>query len=163
MADDGRADIVERLRQTSREAQALRSVISRVPDELVWQRPGDSPSIAELLWLIHLADEFRFSPAIDAIARGDEPRIEHVNPAILLGTDPAAEGSIDDILRQVADSRDKLLQKLESVPAGQWAAPAVLIGHGEQTCEDFALSIAEHDAGILKEIGYRLFESNLGG
>ena len=158
---DSRNAALQKLRQTAREAEALASSLKRVPDELIWQRPGEIPSIAELLWLIHLADEFRFRPVTDAIIDGHEPRVEHVNALVLLGTDPAPDDNIIGILDQVIESREKLLDRLEQIPAVAWTVGSVVEEGVEVTCATFAGDIARHDAEILREIGQRLFESKM--
>jgi len=153
---------LQKLRQTAREAEALASSLEHVPDELIWQRPGESPSIAELLWLIHLADEFRFRPVADSIIHGYEPRVEHVNAPVLLGTDPAPDDDLAGILDQVIESREKLLDRLEQIPAGAWSVGSVVEVGVEVTCARFAEDIARHDVEILREIGQRLMESSMG-
>lgn len=159
---DSRDVALQKLRQTALEAEQLRSALSRVPDELIWQRPGDNPSIAELLWFIHLADEFRFRPVADSIIHGYEPRIEHVNAAVLLRTDPAPENDLQAILDQVIVSREKLLDRLEQIPESAWTVESVFEEGVEVTCAMFAADLAHHDGEIFREIGQRLFESNLG-
>jgi len=158
---DSRDAALQKLKQTASEAGALASSLERVPDELIWQRPGGSPSIAELLWFIHLADEFRFRPVADAILHGDEPRVEHVNAAVLLGTDPAPDDNLQGILDRIVESRERLLDKLEQIPERAWTVGSVVEEGVEVTVGMFAEDIAAHDAEILREIGQRLFESNL--
>ena len=158
---DARNAALQKLRQTAIEAEALSSSLSHVPDELIWHRPGESPSIAELLWFIHLADEFRFRPVADAMVNGVEPRVEHVNIPVLLSTDPAPDDDLRGILDQVVESRRKLIDRLEQVHARArpvWSVVDVCV---EVTCATFAEDIARHDAEVLREIGHRLFESNL--
>jgi hypothetical protein len=156
-----RASVVEKLRQAIREAEALKKRIGDVPESLIWDRPGDNPSVAELLWLIHLADEFRFRPVVDAILRGTEPRLQHVNTNVLLGTDPVEDENIDTILDQVAESRSKLIDLLEQVPDSSWEAPSVFVDGIESTCSRFAADITIHDTEIFRAIGLRLHGSNL--
>ena len=145
------------------EAEALSKTIAQVPDELVWMRPAEDPSVAELLWLIHLADEFRFRPVVDAIGRSAFPLLEHVNALVLLETDPAPDSDIGDILDQVASSRRKLVDRLESLPAGSWDGDVLEIEGRRSTLFDLANGIATHDQEILREIGYRLLGSDLSG
>lgn len=159
---DSRNAALQKLRQTVREAEMLASSLESVPEELIWQRPGGSPSIAELLWFIHLADEFRFRPVADAILHGDEPRVEHVNAPVLLGTDPAPDENLQGILDQIIESREKLLDRLEQISERAWTVGSVVEEGVEVTVAMFTEDIAAHDAEILREIGQRLFESDLG-
>lgn len=156
-----RLSLLDRLRQTAREAESLRTTISQVPDELIWKRPIDTPSIAELIWLIYLADHFRFRPIVDAIIRGHRPRMEHVNANVLLGTDPAPEDDIDTILQQLVECREKLVERLEEVPEDNWITPSLIIDRTAVTCGQFAEDITHHDAEIWREIGHRLHASDL--
>jgi hypothetical protein len=159
---DGRTASFERLKQLILETEALASPLSQVPDELIWQRPGEQPSIAELLWFIHLSDEFRFIPVVDAVVHGDEPRLEHINVPVLLSTDPAPEGDLKGILDQIIKSREKLIDQLEQVPESRWAGSLVIEEGIEVDCTVLSEDIARHDAEILKEIGSRLLASNRG-
>ena len=87
--------------------------------------------------------------------------MEHVNALVLLGTDPAPDDDLPGILDQVIESREKLLQRFEQIPAGAWTVGSVVEEGVEVTCATFAEDITRHDAEILREIGHRLFESKL--
>lgn len=156
-----RSNVVEKLRQTIREAEALTTAIGEVPEPLIWDRPGDKPSVAELLWLIHLADEYRFRPVVDAIIRRSEPRLQHVNTNVLLETDPVPEDEIEAILDQLVVSRTKLIDLFERIPDDQWMAPSVFIDGIESTCGRFAADITHHDTEVFRAIGLRLHGSDL--
>ena len=160
-ADTGRESVLDRLRQTALEADALSKTFDVVPDELTWQRPGDSPSVAELLWLIHLADQYRFTPVAKVAARGEHPRLEHVHAAVLLGTDPCPEDDVSVILSQVQSSRKQLIEALEELSHGDWDETTVIVDGGTMDWRAFVEQIVAHDEEVFRAIGHRLFESRL--
>lgn len=84
----------------------------------------------------------------------------HINANVLLGTDPVPEDGVDTILKQVIESREVLVERLEQLPDAAWNSPAVIVDRIAVSCGQFAEDITHHDSEILREIGHRFHASD---
>ena len=144
------------------EVDALRGVIDRVPQSVLEGRPLDGDrSIKELFGLLAARDEKVYLPFLEHVmAEGGRSSLDPVPESELLAVAEWNRQPIDDILERLQRARGALLQVLHEMPVRAWGRRGY---YGEERLDVFQLthSITQHDADLLRAVGYRLHESNL--
>lgn len=138
-------ELLDQLQYTSDEVGALRSVISRVPEELLSLKPEDNHSIKAILGHITLRDREManvLSSGIDQ-PQTDEPKVwEEVPTDELLSELQINRKAFVDDLRVIADRADDEVLAL---------------------LDERLKRIVEQDVDAFREVAMRLHSAGIGG
>ncbi len=144
--------LLGQLAHLAEEAEAVQAVIDRVPLPVQEGRPAPNDlSIKELYGLLALADEAVFLPQFQQQAQGEAPPQPSPDEAALAQQEDWHALDIHAILGRVQQARGRLIAFLEALPPEAWHRGVLALAH----------QVTQHDADVLRRIGYRLHESRL--
>lgn len=156
-----RKALIDQLAYLVDEVEALKPVVDRVPVPVQEARPlVNDLSIKETYGLIAVLDEQVYLPCLQAMMEDEAPVFDAIDEKALAHQGAWNEASMDTILKKVEQARHHLLAFLHALAPEQWAQA----GHFEEQQRDvYALAhyITQHDADLLRSVGYRLHESHL--
>jgi hypothetical protein len=156
-----RERLLDQLAYLMDEVEALKAIIHRVPEPVQTAHPLDKePSLKETYGLIASLDARVYLPRLQAIIAEDEPSFSPVDERVLIEQDDWNAKSIDAILAQVQDARQSLVEWLQALPPDDWSRTG-LFGGEPHDVYAVAHHLTQHDADLLRTIGYRLHETNL--
>lgn len=143
------------------EVEALKGIIHRVPEPVQMARPLDKePSLKEIYGLIAALDAEVYLPRLQAMIAEDEPAFAPVDEDDLITQADWNAKAIDPILKQVQVARRALVDWLGAVPPADWHRTG-LFDEARYDIYAVAHQITQHDADLLRTVGYRLHETNL--
>jgi hypothetical protein len=142
------------------ELHAQEAILSFVPAEL-WSAgsPTGEHSLLELYGLLVGLGERSYPGLIDAWSGGDETVALSVDEYDLQDAESWNEADPVDLIRRAASAREDVVARLEAVE--DWAAKRTIDGHAVNLA-DVAYRITQEDATILRLIGERLHDADLG-
>lgn len=159
---DSRADLrdalLDQLAYLVDEVEALRLVIDRIPEPLqAICPPGEAFSIKETYGLLAALDEEVHLPRFERMIAEADPAFDAVDEATLAAQDAWNDYPFDAILDQVRQARHCLVVFLRGLPPEAWTRTAHL---GGERFDVYGLAhhITQHDADLLRSVGYRLWE-----
>ena len=156
-----REALLEQLAHLIDEVEALKGVVELVPDALLEARPpGQTLSIKETYGLLAALDEAVYLPRLRQLMAEDEPAFEVVDEDALAAQTDWNALPLAAILAQVQAARRALLDYLSALPADAWTRTARLSDDHPDVYRLVHHRI-QHDADLLRTVGYRLYESTL--
>ena len=160
--DDRRAVLLDQLAYLIDEIEALKAVVDRVPEPYHTARPlPQDLSLNELYGLLAAMDEQVYRPRLQQMIAEDEPAFAPVDEHALAEGGAWNDQPLDAILDRVQAARRTLLDALRALPPDAWARTA-LFGDVVRDIYGLAHHITQHDADLLRTVGYRLHETRLG-
>jgi len=158
---DDREVLVGQVAYLVDELHAQEAILSFVPAAL-WSAgsPTGKHSLLELYGLLVGLGERSYPGLIDAWSHDDGVGAESVDEYDLRDAEAWNEAKPVDLIRRAAAAREDVVARLEAVD--DWAAKRIIDGR-EVTLADVAFRITQEDATILRLIGERLHDADLGG
>ena len=156
-----RDDLLDQLAYLMDEVEALKGIIHRVPEPVQRMRPLDKePSLKEVYGLIASLDAEVYLPRLQAMIAEDEPDFRAVDEDEVIAQTDWNVQPIDAILAQVQAARRALVGWLRALPPEDWHRTGFF---DEERYDVYAVAhhLTQHDADLLRTIGYRLHETNL--
>lgn len=158
-----RATLIDQIAYVGDEVEALRAVISRVPQPVLEGRPlASDRSIKELFGLLAARDRRMRLPFVQQVVAEDDPTLDAVDEDALLESSAWNERRIGDILDEVAAARSELVDALEALPEDAWKRGGSRDGE-QQTLYALAHAATQEDNDVLRAVTMRLHDSNLSG
>ncbi len=140
------------------ELHAQQAIIGLVPEPL-WASPSPTGehSLLELYGLLVGLGERSYPGLIAAWSHGNG--VESIDELALLDGEPWNVARPEDLITRAVSAREAVVASLEAVE--DWAATRTIDG-AEMTLADVAFRITQEDAAVLRAIGARLHEADLG-
>lgn len=155
-ADDRRQALLDQLRYLIVEADALGPMLERLPVEVLTLRPlPDERSVLEAFAHLAALDRSVHLPRLQAMLEQDTPVFEPEEPA------SEASSDVQAVLAEMRAAREALAAAFEQAPPAAWLRTATFPDGQQRDLYAFALQITRHDAAVLRDLAYRLHESNL--
>jgi len=159
--DDLRDALLDQLRHLVEEAEALRTVVDGLPEQIKSGRPGpDVLTMKELYGTLATLDAEVRPRYIRRIAEEHEPTLDPVDIDAEVRESGWNDEALPDILDQLQAARRDLVEQLEALPPDAWSRTATLEGD-TVTLFDLAHRITQDDAERLRDLGYRLHGAHL--
>lgn len=159
--EHARAALIGQLEYLMDEIDALGAIIGRVPEAILSGRPWEGEwTVKELYGLLAAADEHVRLPNLQAVVSTDDPDLEPLNEAALMGREAWNELDIHAILKRVRDARATLVAFLRALPPEEWTRTGLVEGVREDVYA-LAFRITQEDTDYLRALGHRLHESRL--
>lgn len=158
-----REALLDQLAYLVDEIEALRGIVHRVPEPVLTARPpGEALSIKQAYGVLAVLDEAVHLPRFRRLAAEDEPAFEPPDPAGFAAHEAWDDAPIDALLARVQAARRALVAFLRTLPPDAWARTATVDG---VLHDGYALAhaVTQHDADLLRPVGYRLHEARLTG
>lgn len=159
--DELRAELLEQLGYLQAEMEAVRSLLRRVPREVLEGRPFEGErSVKEMYGLLAASDREAFLPALERIIAEDGPELDPLDEQALLERTDWNARETAELVEEVIAARADLVRFMEAMPAPLWERTARVAGE-EVDVYGLAHAITQHDVEVLRAAGYRLHESRL--
>ncbi len=156
-----RAALLEQLAYLIDEVEALKVVVGRVPEPLQEARPpGQALSMKETYGLLATLDEAVYLPRLRRMVAEDEPAFDAVAEPALVEQAGWNAQPIAHILERVQQARRRLVAFLRALPSEAWTRAGRFDG-ARRDAYGLAHHVTQHDADLLRAVGYRLHESHL--
>lgn len=153
--------LLDQLAYLVHEVEALRAIVARVPEAVLEGRPYEGErSIKEMYGILAAADTAVFLPRLRRMVAADLPAFEPADDEALRTQEAWNDHAMDALLDRIRAGRTELLDFLRSLPPAAWDRQ-VDAGAERRTVYTFAHHIIQHDAELLRAVGYRLHESHL--
>lgn len=140
------------------ELHAQQAIVSFVPEPLWSAEPAGAHSLLELYGLLVSLGEKSYPGLLVAWNAGTEAT--SIDETALLDSEPWNDATPDELIGRAVSARVAVVAALEAV--GDWSVQRTIDGR-EVTLADVAFRITQEDAAILRRIGERLNEADLGG
>ncbi len=158
---DLRAALLDQLAYLIDEVEALKSVVDRVPPPVQQARPPGQPlSMKETYGLLATLDEAVHLPCLRRMMAEDEPAFEAVDEQALARQAGWNARPMARILDRVQAARRRLVARLRALPPEAWTRAGVF-GGVRRDVYALAHHLTQHDADLLRAVGYRLHEAHL--
>lgn len=157
--DRNRDQIAAQLAYMLDEIDALKSVLTAFPDELLEAEPYEGePSVRDLFAQLSARESAVRIPNVERFVSAGEEK-----PALIEGSHFAeagdnGSGSTADMLSEVATARTRLLELVYSAGDADWDRTAALAGK-EITFGQYLFAVVQEDVDVLKSVAQRIHES----
>jgi len=165
VAPEDRADLrdalVDQMRYLRDEVEALRTVVSTVPEDVQSGRPlPDDLTMKEIYGVIATLDREVRPDRIRAAADGDAPSVASVDEDALIDGEGWNDRPMDTVLDALQDARNDLLRILDDVDLDAWTQTATLDGE-TMTLFELVHRMAKADVERMRTLGHRLHDADL--
>ncbi|HEX7070842.1 MAG TPA: DinB family protein [Rhodothermales bacterium] len=156
-----RTALLDQIAYLASEADALQTMISRLPGAVLETHPiPGEMSVKELYALLLRYDEELHRPFVDDLLRGANPSLSLRKPHDLIAGSPWNQIPISQILSRLAESRRQLVARCEAAPDADWARIGTAYGEAVDLFA-YLFHVVQHDVEILRALGERLHEARL--
>lgn len=159
--DDERQKLLDQLAHLREEAEALKSFLTDLPDELLESSPPQGYSTKETLGLLAASDRRVHLARLRRMVAEDEPRFEPVDEGDLVRESDWTERPVTDVLEEVREAREEVVSFLRELPAEEWERVGRTPEGDLQTVYGLAFEITQVDLVLLRSLGERMHEANL--
>jgi hypothetical protein len=156
-----RGALLDQIAYLAAEADALQSMISRLPAAVLETHPlPGEMSVKELYALLLRYDEELHRPFVDDLLRGAVPSTRRPEARDLIAGSPWNQIPISQILSRLAESRRQFVARCGDAPDSEWTRTGTIDGEAVDLFA-YLFHVVQHDVEVLRLLGERLHEARL--